>query len=1128
MKLRRKLRTGGLLPAVPSAVLAAAAALLAGCAGPRTLPGDDQPTLAALAQREVAVPKDEKVAVTEEQAIAAYRAFLAAAPGAPQRPEAMRRLGDLAMDRADRRSAESEADAGRDYAEAIARYQDFLKAYPKDPRTDRVLYQLARAQEQSGRLEDALATLSQLVAAHPDTEHADEAHFRRGELLFATRDYKTAERAYATVLAGGRATPFRERALYMQGWSLFKLGRIEEALHPFFAVLDLKLGALPEDQREATELAELKALTRADRELVEDTFRVASIGLASLNGAESVAPYITGAVREAYQFRVYQQLGELYIRQERIKDAADTYAAFVRRQPLHAQAPLLQARVIEIYEKNGLPTLALQAKKDHVLRYGAASEFRRANPAGWERAQPLVRTHLADLARHHHALAQQSKAAADVQEAVRWYRELLASYPAGTVSAQAAEQRFLLAELLTEDRRHDQAAVEYEQVAYGEPRIARGADAGYAALLAYAQLEKAAAAEQRPALQRQAVASARRFAGRYADDARAGSVLTHAAEQLWALGEGEAAVALARQALALQPPPAPALRRVAWTVIAHQAFDAARFADAEWAYAEVLALLGERDAARADFVERQAAAIYKQGEAARSAGQAREAVAHFARIGALALPAGSAVRAAAQFDAAAALVGLKDWAAAATALEAFRREHPGHALQAEVPSRLALAYLELDRKALAAAEFERVAQATADPALARGALWQAAELYHAVAEQAGPLAGPLAVPVAAPAAARPAQAPTARPREQRARQAAAVTATPAPDTPQATAMRAWDRYLQRFPQPLEPAVEARWKQVALAKLAGPAGAARTTELLQAVVAADAAGGDARSARTRTLGGQAALALTEPQLAAYRQVRLVEPLARNLKLKKARMEQVLQAYAAAAEVGVAEVTTTATYLSAALYQDFGRALLDSERPKKLSKAEREQYDVMLEEQAFPFEEKAIELHEANARRSTQGLYDEGVRQSFAALAKLKPVRWGKAERLDERLPAELKQVQAALERTPNDAALLNQLGVLQRRAGDLAAARRAYEAALQADPAAAAPHLNLAILLDLYLGEPEKAAALYQRTLELSPADAPVLNRWLAEIRARKPVVAEAPRTAQAAQAAQTVSRESQR
>jgi hypothetical protein len=28
----------------------------------------------------------------------------------------------------------------------------------------------------------------------------------------------------------------------MQGWSLFKQGRLEEALHSFFGVLDLKVG----------------------------------------------------------------------------------------------------------------------------------------------------------------------------------------------------------------------------------------------------------------------------------------------------------------------------------------------------------------------------------------------------------------------------------------------------------------------------------------------------------------------------------------------------------------------------------------------------------------------------------------------------------------------------------------------------------------------------------------------------------------------------------------------------------------------------------------------------------------------------------------------------------------------
>jgi Flp pilus assembly protein TadD len=87
------------------------------------------------------------------------------------------------------------------------------------------------------------------------------------------------------------------------------------------------------------------------------------------------------------------------------------------------------------------------------------------------------------------------------------------------------------------------------------------------------------------------------------------------------------------------------------------------------------------------------------------------------------------------------------------------------------------------------------------------------------------------------------------------------------------------------------------------------------------------------------------------------------------------------------------------------------------------------------------------------------------------------------------------------------ALLNQLGVAQRRAGQFEQARAAYEAAIALNPDATAPQLNLAILLDLYLGDNARALALYQRCQELSPADAPLLGRWAAELKARKPTPA---------------------
>jgi len=921
------------------ALVLAAVASLASCSmfgsGKKGTP-DNEPTLKALAGRQVAVEPDRRIAVTEVQAIDAYKKFLDIAPKASQRAEAMRRIGDLEMDLADNKSAiGSEAP---DYKAAIARYQDFLKTYPSDPGNDRVLYQLARAYEQGGDLPTALKTLDRLVKDYPLNRFRDEAQFRRGELLFTARDYPGAEKAFATVLAGGPTVAYHDRALYMQGWSQFKQVRLEDGLRSFFAVLDLKVAG----RKGEGGIETLAGLSRADRELVEDTFRVTSISLANMKGAESIPEFVgESQARQSYEFRVYEQLGELYIRQERTKDAADTFGLFARLRPLHAQAPVLQARVIEIYEKTGFANLALEAKKEYVARYGVSSEFRRANPEGWDKAQPLVKTHLAELARHYHASAQKTKASADYQEAVRWYREYLVSFPRDPAAPQS---NFLLAELLFEDARFAEAGVEYEKTAYGYPAHARSADSGYAALLAYVQQQKKTPAAEVPALQRTSVASALRFATAWPADPRAGPVLSDAAEKLYALRDGAQAAAVAQRVIDLQPPAADAQRRVAWTVLAHTAFETSAFDRAEKNYAEVLKLAPERDPARNDLVERQAAAIYKQGEQARAAGQTRDAVGHFARVASVAPQ--STVRAAAQYDASASLIVLKDWDGAIRTLEDFRQRFPNHALQGEVSGKLAVAYLEKGQWAGAAGEFERLAASNPDPKIGRDALWQAAELY----EKAG-----------------------SRP----------------------NAVKSYERYLARNPQPLEPAVEARWR---LSRLAAADGnASREAALMKDIFNADQNGGGARTDRTRYLGATAALSLAEPVAAEYRRIALVEPLQRQLRLKKARMEEALKAYAVAADYGVADVSTAATYRIAVVYRDMGKAMMSSERPKRLSKVELEQYDVLLEEQAFPFEEKATELHEVNARRAAAGVYDKWVQSSFDALRELRPVRYGKVER-----------------------------------------------------------------------------------------------------------------------------------
>jgi hypothetical protein len=203
-----------------------------------------------------------------------------------------------------------------------------------------------------------------------------------------------------------------------------------------------------------------------------------------------------------------------------------------------------------------------------------------------------------------------------------------------------------------------------------------------------------------------------------------------------------------------------------------------------------------------------------------------------------------------------------------------------------------------------------------------------------------------------------------------------------------------EEFVKNFPQPLNPAMEARNKLSTIAEKAGDSAA--HDHWLKEIIAADRAAGAARTDRSRALAARATLTLATPLRDEFLRIKLVAPLKKSLAEKRQAMEAVLKAYTQAADYQVAEVTTAATYESAELYRQLGKDLLTSQRPKNLSKDELEQYDVLLEEQAFPFEEQAIKLHEVNAARAKDGTYDEWVQKSFAALAQLNPGRYGKVE------------------------------------------------------------------------------------------------------------------------------------
>lgn len=878
-----------------------------------------------------------------DQTIVAYETFLQQGGDSPYRRDVMLRVAYLKMLQADNRDSDPAAAQGKGsrgdalYDEAIALLAQALKDYPKDPGNDLVLYNLAKAYDRRGEIDKVVDTLDRLARNYPRSAHIEDVQFRRGELLFSLGLPAQAAEAYNAIVANRPDSPFYEKALYKLAWSHFKEGHYDAAVDSFLPLLQRKLTTAASETKPNT-----PDLNRGEEELVNDILRGAALSLAQLKGAQSLAAYFTQHGEQPYEYRLYETLARLYLEQERIEDAASVYRSFVARHPNDPQAPSFDARVLAVYRKGGFNDLLQTAKQDFIKRYEPAAVYWQNNP-GAERGEVLgkVREYLHEMTRYAHAKAQQSKAETDYRQAEHWYDLFLQSFPEDPLAAQT---HFLFGDILFEDHRYADAVREYQKVAYDYKDTDKGAEAGYAAALAQEKVAAGLSGDAQQAAVQQSLVALQRFAESYPGDARAPAALMKAAQEWFTRHDRPQSTAAAQRLLDMKPPVDNTLRRNAWTILGHNEFAEQRYVDAEHSYQQVLALMAKDDDKRHGMEENLAAAVYKQGEGARADGDLRVAVGHFLRIADL--TPGVDIAATAQYDAAAALLALEDWPAAIEVLERFRKRYPDNPLQKELAPKLAVAYQKVKNWPKAAAELEAIARQGKSEELRRDAVWQSAELYVR-AEQ--------------PAEAR----------------------------------RMFKEYLKRFPKPVKDAIGAQQRLVEL--YAQQHDVKRQHYWLRKIIATDKSAGSERSELTRLLAGRAVLILADVDYQNFAKIKLTRPLKRSLMRKKKAMEKALADYRDVGKYGIAEITTAATYRAAQIYSELGKSIMASQRPKGLSALELEQYEVLLEEQAYPFEEKAIALHEVNARRAVENLYDDWVKKSFAALSKLLPGRYAKTEK-----------------------------------------------------------------------------------------------------------------------------------
>lgn len=906
----------------------------------RTIGKLDQP-----AEDVLPIIRSEPVAHDPQRAVDNYRKLLELAPDVDTRNEAQRRLADLQVQIADSQGTTDESE--KQLQESVSLYNKLLYADPTSADNDRIFYQLARAQQNLGETDASIDTLKRLTDRHPDSRLIGDARFRRAELLFNRLRYSEAEAEYKTVMALGDATPFFASAQYKYGWSQYKQSKYTDAITTFFAALDREL---PEGDLFEPEPA-LARVEAASNDMIRDSLRVITLSLAALGGGPALSEYLTTHGDPRFYPLVYVALGQAMHEKERYTDAAGAYAAFIERYPSSPLAPSFQSRTIGAYIDGGFSDLVIREKQRYAVTYDPDAPYWAGRTATAEVLTEL-RAHLGDLARFHHAQAQQNTFAdaqakqAEFLVAARWYRRIIELYPQ---DPQLAEVNFLLGDSLLDGGQTLAAAQEYDRTAYGYPSHARAAEAAYASVLAYEKHAAEIAAEARPEALRLAIDAGIKLADQFPEHPTKLPVLLQVAKNLFELKSYDEAIDIAARVLQAQPPAAVTLRRNAWSVTGDSHFAQNRYADAETAFSEELRLTPQDATERGTVIEQLAASIYKQGEVARDAEDLKTAAHHFLRVGQVTPQ--SSIHATAEYDGASALFDLQEWSEAARVLEGFRQRFAGHRLEADVDKKLAVAY-QRDGKALPAARtYARIARRDSEALAVRSeAAWLSASLF---------------------------------------------------DQGQSNveAASAYEYYVTTFPRPLDRALDARSRLVDYARSSG--NTAALSRWLQDLVNADQTAGQERSTQSQLLAAQASLDLGRMAANQANGIALTLPIQSSLPARNQAMQNAIGWLNKTASYGFAETTTAATYELGQLYSALANALVKSERPRGLSELELEQYELLLEEQADPFIDQAIGAHEANLQRLKTGLYDNWIARSAAALAHLSPARYGKLEQGDNR-------------------------------------------------------------------------------------------------------------------------------
>lgn len=378
-----------------------------------------------------------------------------------------------------------------DFSETIAFLDEVIKKRGFDEYIDRYVYFRGYCYEEQGDIEKAVDDYQTIIKKYPYSRYLPEVLFRLGEYYFNTGQPGLAIETYNEVL-NFPDTHFYDKALYKLGWSYYQTFNFKEAVKYFLKIADIAYRVNDRQDNSENSLSineNQKSVQMSKESLVDEALTYVAICFSNYGNAEKAINQF-GKKLKPYSDKLFIKMGETFFAQAKYKDFAQIYNTFFSLYNRLPVALEIQNRIVAIHNMT-----SLDEAEAFALRESFISEY---SPGGMRYEQnkeiddnillKALDEIINDTARYYHIKAQTRDEKQLYKKSISLYRKYLDIF---SKTKRSPEINFFLAEALFDIGRYEEAALIYKKTAWEFDDAKYRELAAYNEIFAYEKMLKA-------------------------------------------------------------------------------------------------------------------------------------------------------------------------------------------------------------------------------------------------------------------------------------------------------------------------------------------------------------------------------------------------------------------------------------------------------------------------------------------------------------------------------------------------------------------------------------------------------------------------------------------------------------